>query len=87
MYPRATGALLEKGEAMWLLTFTGPPEFGREMQSLTDDELRHGVSGGFSDADVVSYIERQIAVAGYLVHRRSRGGHVAAWALTYLGES
>jgi hypothetical protein len=55
------------------------------MQLVTPNELSDALRHGYSDADVVSYIERQLAVSGYVVRDRPRGADKAAWSLTFLG--
>jgi hypothetical protein len=55
------------------------------MQLVTPTELSDAFRYGYSDADVVSYIKRQLAAAGYVVHHRPRGTGKAAWSLTFLG--
>ena len=55
------------------------------MQLVTPNELSDALRHGYSDADVVSYIERQLAVSGYVVRDRPRGTDKAAWSLTFPG--
>jgi hypothetical protein len=85
VHPEATGAVLQKDSTLWFLVFTGPSGAKWDMQLVTPHELSDALSHGYSDADVVSYIERQLAVSGYAVHDRPRGTDKAAWSLTFLG--
>jgi hypothetical protein len=55
------------------------------MQLVTPHELSDALGPGHADADVVSYMERQLAAAGYVVHHRPRGADMAAWTLTFPG--
>jgi hypothetical protein len=55
------------------------------MQLVTSNELSDALRHGYSDADVVSHIERQLAAAGYEVNHRPRGSDMAAWSLAFLG--
>jgi hypothetical protein len=52
---------------------------------VTPNELSDALCDGYSDADVDSYIKRQLAAAGYVVHNRPHGTDKAAWSLTFLG--
>jgi len=65
VHPEATGAVLQKDSALWFLVFTGPS--GGEMGHAADDpnELSDALRHGYSDAEVVSYVKRQLAAAGY----------------------
>jgi hypothetical protein len=85
VHPEATGAVLQKDSTLWFLVFTGPSGARWDMQLVTPHELSDALHHGYSDADVVSYIEQQLAVAGYAVHDRPRGTDKAAWSLTFLG--
>ena len=62
VHPEATGAVLQKDSTLWFLVFTGPSGAKWDMQLVTPHELSDALSHGYSDADVVSYIERQLAV-------------------------
>ncbi len=85
VHPEATGALLQKGSTLWFLVFTGPNGAKWDMQLVAPNELSEALRHGYSDADVVGYITRQLGAAGYRVHHRPRGADMAAWSLTYLG--
>jgi hypothetical protein len=86
VHPEATGAVLQKDSALWFLVFTGPSGVKWDMQLVTPNELSDALRHGYSDADVVSYVKRQLAAAGYLVHHhRPRGTDKASWSLTFLG--
>jgi hypothetical protein len=85
VHPEATGAVLQKDSALWFLVFTGPSGAKWDMQLVTPNELSDALLHGYSDADVVAYIERQLAVSGYEVRDRPRGTDRASWSLTFLG--
>jgi hypothetical protein len=85
VHPEATGAVLQKDCALWFLVFTGPNGAKWDMQLVTPNELGDALHHGYSDADVVSYIGRQLSAADYLVDHRPRGADKAAWSLTFLG--
>ena len=81
-HPGAADAGLVRGARRWFLTFTGPPGFKVELQVITDNELGDVLSAGYSDSDVVAYIERRMGVAGYIVTRQVCRLHTASWTLT-----
>lgn len=85
VHPEATGAVLQKDCTLWFLVFTGPNGAKWDVQLVTSNELSDALRDGYSDADVVSHIERQLAAAGYEVHHRPRGTDMAAWSLAFLG--
>ena len=85
VHPEATGAVLQKDSTLWFLVFTGPNGSKWDMQLVTPNELSDALHHEYSDADVVSYIKRQLAAAGYVVHNRPHGTDKAAWSLTFLG--
>jgi len=85
VHPEATGAALQKDSTLWFLVFTGPSGAKWDMQLVTPNELSDALGLGYADADVVSYMERQLAAAGYVVHHRPRGTDMAAWSLTFRG--
>jgi hypothetical protein len=85
VHPEATGAVLQRDCALWFLVFTGPNGAKWDMQLVTPNELGDALRHGYSDADVVSYIGRQLSAAGYQVLHRPRGTDKAAWSLAFLG--
>jgi hypothetical protein len=85
VHPEATGAVLEEGGTLWFLVFNGPNGVRWDLQLMTPSELGSAIGYGYSDADVVSYVEKQLEAAGYKVHRRPRGNDKAAWTLAFIG--
>jgi hypothetical protein len=85
VHPEATGAALQKDSTLWFLVFTGPSGGKWDVQLVTSNELSDALPHCHSDADVVAYMEQQLAAAGYAVHRLPRGADMAAWSLTFPG--
>jgi len=84
-HPTATGAVLKKGDHRWLLVFAGSASFHQEMQVITDNEIGDAIHHGFSDDKAISYIEHQMAVAGYVIRILPHVAQDAAeWALDFL---
>ncbi len=85
-HPAATGAVLQKGVGTWYLTFTGPADFIRT-QPITYNEVGDAIDA-FSEDKAISYIQRRIAISGYVAQRRKpprSPSDAAEWSLTYVG--
>ncbi len=89
-HPAATRAVLQKGVGTWYLAFTGPAGFDGKIQAITKNAIVDAIDDGLTDESAIAYIQLRIAVAGYVVQRRTPPrvrSDAAEWTLTYVGRS
>lgn len=89
-HPEATVAMLRNIDNTWAITFTGRPGVDWKLQLIEARELSDAIRYGFSHEEAVSYIERQIAAAGYIARRRTPPrfkDDAAEWSLTFIGHA
>ena len=86
-HPGATGATLARFDDSWSLTFKGDSDFTWQLQVITTQQFDEVLLAGYSDHEVVEYVERCMRAAGYTVQRvvPEMPEDAAEWAFRFFG--
>jgi pantothenate kinase-related protein Tda10 len=73
----------------WTITFTGGADFTWRLQAITEQQLDGALLAGYSEHEVVEYVEHRMRSAGYALRRQLSPqipDDAAEWSLRFSGK-